>query len=285
MKNNKAYSVLMIVGAVLLVIGLLITLFGFLSGGTFRIIEKTEYTYTKLWRDVDDYELWTQEEITSVDLNIAYGKIQFVYSNDKTGISVKDYAKNCLELNMTNGQLQAKDTHWSSRDNFGTQNRRNPVITVYLNSNNLDTLTIELGAGTIDIEQLVLQKLTVSIGAGDCDFEHISADDATFSTGASTAELDECEFKTFNVELGVGDLDFSGDITESAKITGGVGNIKLNLSGKESTYNFECSTGVGSLRINGHHYSGVGSDQNINPTGLVKITIEAGVGDIKIITR
>ena len=62
----------------------------------------------------------------------------------------------------------------------------------------------------------------------------------------------------------------------------GVGEIDINLKGQEEDYDYEVSCGVGDVKIGSHSYSALGNDKNIDNNADNTITLDCGVGQIRV---
>lgn len=284
-QHNKPFKIIMIVGVVLLIIGLIISLIGYLTGGVYFSNDwyHNDSSYSSYWGNVTDYEMWTETPIESVSIKLAYGKIDFAVSTTKAGIEIKNYAKDVLTLEMVDNELRVHDNRWSTSITDFTS-KAEPVITVYLNQETLQNITVEFGAGTVNLSKMNADIVSISLGAGNLSISDVVATSFTLESGAGDATFTNCTIGSFVSESGAGNLSFSGDIATSANIECGAGNVKFSLNSAESNYAFDISYGVGTFKVNGHNHSGFGGSDTINPAGPVKITVSAGVGDVTIQT-
>ena len=63
----------------------------------------------------------------------------------------------------------------------------------------------------------------------------------------------------------------------------GIGNVDLDILGKEADYNYEISCAAGNVDIGDSSYSGIGHDKNItNPNAKGDMELNCGVGNITV---
>lgn len=293
MRKNKALSALMIIGAVLLIAGLIMTLFGFISGGSINELgywNGRNYNFgfrSNNLLELEDKTFTEENEVSSLSLKIAYGEITIIPSSAENRVEVTNYRKNGLEISVINGELRVHDTQWDKVGYSwnGKHDNKTPTFNIYLTKDALKNLTIDFGAGYISAEGLTVDNFVQSIGAGEVVFKNFNIKNYTLDIGAGQADLKDFTVDNFNVSVGAGQLLFQGDITSYCSVSGGVGDIEFDLSGPASQYYFTCTQGVGSVKINNQNYFGSGNDEVGNPSAPTKINIEAGVGSIDIKTR
>lgn len=127
------------------------------------------------------------------------------------------------------------------------------------------------GSGGAGIEIYIpkdakLKDMDMDIGAGKVAMENGS--------------LISCEKLTLDV--GAGSCTLNLDLSKDADVECGVGEIVLNLQGKESDFDYAVECGIGSVQIGDTEYSGLGTDKTISNRSKKKIDAQCGVGSIAI---
>ena len=150
----------------------------------------------------------------------------------------------------------------------------------------LQSVTLKTGAGDVDMNNLgtLAQNLTFMTGAGDVEAYGINVT-GTFeaSTGAGDVTITDGTFEDINLKSGMGDFDFTGTVNGDITVSSGVGETDFELTGKESDYNYELTTGVGEIEIGDEVYSGLGGKRTIENEGAEKnISITTGTGDVSL---
>ena len=62
----------------------------------------------------------------------------------------------------------------------------------------------------------------------------------------------------------------------------GIGQISLTMDGCENDYNYDISCEVGEIVCGDRHYSGIGHDDYVNNGAGKEMSLECGIGQIKI---
>jgi len=78
--------------------------------------------------------------------------------------------------------------------------------------------------------------------------------------------------------MGAGRLDVTAEITGNSAFDCGVGNVSINLKGKEENYRLKINKGLGAVTIKGEAVS----DGTVYGNGPHTIGADGGVGEIKI---
>ena len=127
--------------------------------------------------------------------------------------------------------------------------------------------SVDVAAGTVNLDDdFYAKKLEVSVAAGE--FTNDSADYSGESSSLPSAqEMLICE--NLNVQ------DLEADC--------GIGNIDLDINGKEADYDYEISCAAGAVDIGDSSYSGIGHEKKISESGCIrKDGLDCGVGNITV---
>lgn len=158
-----------------------------------------------------------------------------------------------------------KDDRQSGPETTGrTQDRK--ILVSYPQSYTFDETSIEIAAGTVTLKDgFNTGELDVSVAAGEFT-----------NTGRLTA-------REVSIEVGAGNVELSELDTKELEADCGVGNIELNISGRETDYNYEISCAAGEVEIGGSSYSGIGHSKEItNPNAKGDMELNCGVGNITV---
>lgn len=138
------------------------------------------------------------------------------------------------------------------------------IITVYLPENlKLEELEMELGAGYLYMDGVCADELQINAGAGEAELEDICAGEAEIETGA-------------------GKVTAGGVISENIKLKVGVGCIDYTAAGCEEDYDYEIQGGVGTVKCGDSEYSGLSFEKVIDNHAGRKMSIDCGVGSVKV---
>ena len=138
------------------------------------------------------------------------------------------------------------------------------------------------GAGKIVIDGLASQNMNLDLGAGMTLLKNISVSDSThIKGGAGQTTILDSSIKNLSLNLGVGLTDITALLTGKNKINCGVGEVKINLTGKKDDYEIFLEKGIGSASIAGEniqHFKG--SDEGQNKKNIIEIS--GGIGRITV---
>ena len=113
--------------------------------------------------------------------------------------------------------------------------------------------------------------------------EDVEADDVSIDIGAGRVEIDNLEADTLKVDCGVGKAEISGTVSDKVKADCGVGSVLMHLDGKEEDYDYKISCGPGSVNVNGETYRSLSTDKKINNHSDREIDLDCGIGEIEVL--
>lgn len=159
---------------------------------------------------------------------------------------------------------------------FGANNDTDLII--YVPSNFIfDGVSIESGAGKIEIDSLSTRELELDLGAGKVIVNNlIVLNNASVDGGAGKIEILNGQIHNLELDMGVGELSFNAELIGNSEIDAGVGKVNLNLRG--NNYKITLDKGLGTTTINGENVS-----NKVYGDGTNLIDIDGGVGSIEII--
>lgn len=229
----------------------------------------------------EEKNLLSEPAITIVENNINTLNIEIAASN----LTIKTGEEFKVETNDSGIEVKQNDTLLEiieKKKNIIKKNSKSKVI-IYIPENiSILNTNIESGAGKINIESLTTDKIEFELGAGNVAVDNLVVNDkADIQGGAGNMEISNSTLKDLELEIGVGNVELNTELLGSTNIECGVGNLELSLTGSEDDYKININKGVGNAKINGENIDNgktFGDGEN-------KITIEGGVGSIKVSTN
>lgn len=127
----------------------------------------------------------------------------------------------------------------------------------------LEEADIDVGAGTLYIEDISARELNVDVGAGEVSVDNFYAGEADFDCGA-------------------GSITASGDVERELGMDCMTGEIIFTITGKEEDYNYDIECGVGEVICGEYSFSGLAREQTIDNRADKEIHIDCGIGSIEV---
>lgn len=284
---KKSSKVMLLIAAVVGVAGIGMSIGGVAMGATIAGLNLSKYGFsdaikkTTKYVSLDDKDSWEQDwdEITQLgpvetdgdkeifetaptselEFSLSGDELKFQsYDGDKLRIEVTGSKKDKVRIGTEDDSLILETTGRS-------QNRE--ITVSYPKNVRFKETSIDVAAGTVTMcDEFRTDDLDVSVAAGEfTNAGKISvANDTSITVGTGNVELSELDIYNLEVDCGIG-------------------NVDLDILGKEADYNYEISCSAGNVDIGGSSYSGVGHNKNItNPNARRDMNLDCGVGNITV---
>ena len=205
-----------------------------------------------------DKEIFETVPVSDLELSLSAGELKFQpYDGDRIRVEVSGGKKDKVRIGLDEDCLIIETVG-------RVQDRK--VTVLCPKEQKFDETSIQVAAGTVTLEdEFVSSELEVSVAAGEF-----------VNTGKITAG-------EVNIEVGTGNVKLSGLDMKELEADCGVGNVELNVAGRETDYNYEISCAAGAVEVAGSSYSGIGHDREItNPDAKGTMELNCGVGNITV---
>lgn len=145
-----------------------------------------------------------------------------------------------------------------------------------------DNVSLDLGAGSLGVEELQAGSLEANVGAGKMAFMKLNADQATLDCGAGQMTVEELTSRVTEVSVGMGSVRLTGDVTE--RLTGdcSMGELKAALTGEQTDFNYDLSCGMGEMKVGDDSYSGMAQEKQINNQADKDMQLECAMGSVVV---
>lgn len=202
-------------------------------------------------------------DLLSANLTIKKGE-QIKVQTNSNDITIKQKRTELL--------VKEKEYRWHLKN-------ENKEVVIYLPEMMFDKVTIETGAGKINIDEINTKEIDFDFGAGKVDIRKLNAShDAEFDGGAGEVNILSGSIRNLDLDLGVGKFFLKSTLVGNTKIDAGVGEVDLRVLGNEEDYRVKVSKGIGSIRLNGNSVN----DNTTYGMGDNKIEIDGGVGSLSL---
>lgn len=159
---------------------------------------------------------------------------------------------------------------------FSNKKSSHTTITI---PNDLNNLSIDIGAGKLELSDITSNNFSLNQGAGKVVIINLISNNTTIDGGAGELHITSSKLQNLDLDLGAGKCYYNGILLGNNKIDQGVGELILDLYRED--YTIKASKGLGSITINGESYS----KDVIVGEGINDIKIDGGIGSIIINTN
>lgn len=142
-----------------------------------------------------------------------------------------------------------------------------------------DEISIENGAGKIEIDKLNTKSIDLDLGAGQVDIKNLNVSrESDIDGGAGEINVENSYINNLNLDLGIGKTTLNASIYGLSEIDCGIGELVVNLIGNEDDYKIKLDKGLGNATFNGEKMNSATYYGN----GLNLIEVNGGIGSISI---
>ena len=141
---------------------------------------------------------------SDLEISLKYDELLIQeYDGDKIRVNVANDAKNDVVVKETSGKITITDTR------SGNVKKKKQIKVIVPSGKDFDTVSLGVDMGTIDLEcDLKVQELSVEVGAGEfCGYGNITAAYCDLQVGAGTIDIDQLDVQKLNADCGAGEID------------------------------------------------------------------------------
>ena len=141
---------------------------------------------------------------SDLEISLKYDELLIQeYDGDKIRVNVANDAKNDVVVKETSGNITITDTR------SGNVKKKKQIKVIVPSGKDFDTVSLGVDMGTIDLEcDLKVQELSVEVGAGEFSgYGNITAAYCDLQVGAGTIDIDQLDIQKLNADCGAGEID------------------------------------------------------------------------------
>lgn len=141
---------------------------------------------------------------SNLEISLKYDELLIQeYDGDKIRVDVADDAKNDVVVEETSGKITITDTR------SGNVKKKKQVKVSIPSGKEFDTVSLGVDMGTIELDcDLKVQDFSVEVGAGEFDgYGNITAANCDLQVGAGTIDIDQIDVQKLNADCGAGEID------------------------------------------------------------------------------
>lgn len=174
---------------------------------------------------------------------------------------------------------------------FGMRNESGSArVTIFLpREKRYQEVQFSIGAGKLYMSEAApdCDRISIAVGAGIVEAgTALAKERMDLEVGAGDVKLGNVRTPELNVRSGVGHFHISGKVSRILNVNNATGGGEIVLEGNEADYLCDVSCGVGNVRVNGNHISGMGGEyKGGSPDAPGRIHVSNGVGEVEIQIR
>ena len=141
---------------------------------------------------------------SDLEISLKYDELLIQeYDGDKIRVNVANDAKNDVVVKETSGKITITDTR------SGNVKKKKQIKVSIPSVKEFDTVSLGVDMGTIDLEcDLKVQELSMEVGAGEFSgYGNITAAYCDLQVGAGTIDIDQIDVQKLNADCGAGEID------------------------------------------------------------------------------
>lgn len=239
----------------------------------FNIISGLLFSFSFIGNIFEDDEAG---ELRQLEINGDISKLDIDVNS--INIIIKESAIFKVETNSNHIKYAQNDNELSIKDTKKL-NRKIKDLIIYIPTEILEEVSIDNGAGNINIDKLSTKRLSLDLGAGKVSIDYLDVlNVASIKGGAGEISILGGEINNLSLDMGAGKLTLNAKLSGNNDIDAGVGELNLGLTGSESDYSITVNKGIGSFKIDNQN---IVSGQTYG-NGASKVSIDGGVGSINV---
>ena len=141
---------------------------------------------------------------SDLEISLKYDELLIQeYDGDKIRVNVANDAKNDVVVKETSGKITITDTR------SGNVKKKKQIKVIVPSGKDFDTISLGVDMGTIDLEcDLKVQELSMEVGAGEFSgYGNITAAYCDLQVGAGTIDIDQLDIQKLNADCSAGEID------------------------------------------------------------------------------
>lgn len=141
---------------------------------------------------------------------------------------------------------------------------------------------IDLGAGELSFDNLNAGRISLGVGAGRINVNGLQTEALNMEIGAGEIDMKDVNLKGMKADVGMGNLQVSGSIEGDVDVSCAMGNVELQLSGRQQDFNYQLAGAMGNIDLGQESYSGFGVSKQIDNGAAKTIKVECSAGNTTV---
>lgn len=204
-------------------------------------------------------KIYRSETVKKLEVDLKYDEfVMEAYEGDTINVEVENDSVGNVRVKTESNTLKIESINKRKNDR---------TVTVHYPADMKFTkVEIDVEAGSVEfMDKLEADELEVNVGAGQF-------------TNSDTLIARKAEF-----EVGTGQIDVMRLTADKISSECGIGEIIMEVSGKEKDYNYKLECGIGTISIEDDSFSSIVGEKKIKNSGAAKsMDLECGMGTIDV---
>lgn len=220
-------------------------------------------------------------EVSSIDIDINVGNLVIKTSDDNSW-RVLSTGKKPVEAWQEEDTLKIvgeSNRRFFHQFPFFSNNYCRTIV--YLPEDEIENIKITMSAGCVKLYNCKAENFSMDMSAGVLyAVDSQQFDSFTVELDAGSIELDEVVADSAMISCNLGDFTMAKGSFDEARINCDMGNVDLTLAGKEEDYGFDIDVDMGNVDVGSESYSGM--DNKYNLDGAKKMEISCNLGNVTV---
>lgn len=157
------------------------------------------------------------------------------------------------------------------------------VITLVLPAGmSFDEVDVEVGAGVMEIYDLMVKELDADVGAGELSLKDIEARELSTEIGAGRLSAENVSTKDADIAVSMGECVYKGTISENLDAECDMGNMEFYLSGTEKDHNYDIECAAGNIDMGSYSFTALAAEREIDNGARGTFDISCNMGNITV---
>lgn len=296
---RKFYKGSLIAAACLIGTGIVLTAIGGTAGihKAYGIVrnEAGDWQTSEYWNGMNEFGNTAGDESTlnntevfvaeNVDrLTIAVGACRVVLQEEKMNeeqIRVSSSGSERIKCNLDGDELSIKGYKRDFWSMIGNSNVPEIWITVP-EGRKFAEVNLKTGAGQAEVTGLKADEISVKAGAGEVIMSQVEAKQMSMEAGAGSLEAKKMDVKNIEFSVGAGSCNYEGKAPEELDADCAMGELVMDLSGKESDHNYSVRCAAGEVTIGNQSGSMLAIERYMDNGADSEYSVDCSMGSISI---
>lgn len=217
-------------------------------------------------------------------LTIAVGACRLVLQEEKMDedqIRVSCSGSERIKCNLDGDELSVKGYKRDLWSMIGNSSAPEIRITVP-EERKFAGVELKTGAGQAEITGIRADEISVKAGAGEVIMNQVTADTMSMEAGAGSLQAEKMDVENIEFSVGAGSFNYEGKAPEELDADCAMGELVMDLSGKESDHNYSVRCAAGEVEIGNQSGSMLAIERYIDNGADSEYSVDCSMGTISI---